>query len=405
MRLRFLNFSPGVSIFLIVVFTLSVSILASIAIAAALSRPALSGEVLKYFDKDFILRAFDYNRTSLFVSIASRVIQWAYFALIVFLVWKFFSNTATKSLVVAGYIALFFVLMYILLLPLSYYRGFVMEHAWGLSTQSLSSWFIDHLKSVLINIAINTVVLTLLHILFKYTPRYWYIIAFALFVVFLVVMIIVYPLIIDPLFYDFKPLEDRSLKKRIEEVTEKAGIEVDTILVADASRRTRRANAYFTGLGFSKRIVLYDNLLERFSEDEVTNVVAHEAAHWQRLHIFKSLLIGVASGALLIFVLRLIVNGYGGGNSLLLILVIFIFFNLVMFLAQPLENALSRRFEKEADMLTVKFTDDPDTQVMLFKNLALSNLSNVKPNEYIKYMLYSHPPILERIKKASSLKD
>jgi len=224
-------------------------------------------------------------------------------------------------------------------------------------------------------------------------------------IVFIIIGAYLYPIIIDPLFYKFEKLEDEGLRKQIIDISGRAGIEVEEVLVADASRRTKKANAYFTGIGNSKRIVVYDTLLDKFTKKEALSVIAHEVSHWRYLHILKGLALSCIGGILGLFLLKIILGKMGLMADFRSVLVIILLISVFSFITLPVQNSVSRSFEKQADELAIKLTGDPETQVSLMVKLATSNLSNVDPHPFIKGYLYSHPPILERIKTAEDFKE
>ncbi|GAG73083.1 unnamed protein product, partial [marine sediment metagenome] len=165
---------------------------------------------------------------------------------------------------------------------------------------------------------------------------------------------------------------------------------------------TNKANAYFTGIGGSKRIVVFDNLINNFSRKETLNVIAHEIGHWYNWHIFKSIIIGIISGTAGLFLINAVFTYSNMVGDFKSILVIILLMSIISFLSLPLQNAVSRTFERQADNFTMHATENPDTQIQLMLKLAESNLSNVSPHWYIKYFLYSHPPIMERIESAKN---
>ena len=403
LKVKFFNITFWTGGIWIVLGSLAFLMALILLIAAITSRPDYSKEVLHYFNKDFLTEASQYNKISLTLSIIRKLLTWIIIIVIIFATWKYFSqNPKISVLLAAGYIALFLILLQLLLMPFDYYRGFVVEHKFGLSNQVLNSWLVDCLKSKAISFLINLAVLTVIYTLMTYIPKYWWIIAGAVLIVFLIIGIFISPLIIDPLFYKFKPLEDEEMRLAIEDMANEAGIKVDEILIADASRRTNKINAYFTGIGATKRIVVFDNLLEKFNRKESLTVIAHEIGHWKYLHIVKSFIIGAISGLLLIFFSKILAGKIGMIGDIRFILIIFLLFSIVMFISLPVQNIISRSFEKQADGVAIKLTGDPQTQISLMKKIAVSNLSSVNPSLIIKYIIYSHPPIMERIESASN---
>jgi STE24 endopeptidase len=393
--------------------------LAILLAASIMIKPATGSEVLSHFSSSFLVKAADYNKSVMLISIAERFVSWAAMITIVAIFWK----NAHANIRIAIYWAIiifiaFNIILYIVMLPLQYWRGFVLGHRFGLSNQSLAAWFIDILKDRAISLIINSGIMTLLYVLIIKLPKTWWIVAAAVLILFFILVTFIYPVVIDPLFYKFTPLKDVALQKEIYAMTDKAGIKIDKILVADASRKTNTVNAYFTGIGGTKRIVIYDNLLNNHSRGEVLSVIAHEIGHWRYKHILYNTMIGCAEIILLVFILKLVQSGIGINTAIQsaqtgagfpaafgqpinfgvkLVAILFILYSFLSYLTMPLDNLISRQFEKQADRASVTLTGDPATQVKIFENLAVTNLSNVKPGKVLEYIIFSHPPIMDRI--------
>ena len=361
-------------------------------------------DTLKYFSSGFLVKAAQYNKINIILSVSVKVLIWLFMAIALWIGWKYFSGPEghVRIYIAAGYIALFYIILNLIILPLSFYRGYVVEHRFGLSNQTAGMWFIDFAKSRGIEMVISVAAFTGIYWLMAFIPKYWWLIAASIEALFIIIGTYLYPLLIDPLFYRFSKLEDPVLREEILEVTGKAGIEVQDILVADASRTTKKANAYFTGFGNTRRIVLYDNLLNNFSREEALNVVAHEAAHWKYSHIVKSIAISIAAGFLGLYILNMILIRTGLRGDFRSIFIIILLISLVSFISVPFQNVLSRYFERQADELSLEITGGYDTQIELMTGLAEANLSNVDPHPIIRAMLYSHPSIMERIESAES---
>jgi len=362
-------------------------------------------EVLKYFDQNFLNKATNYNKSILLNSVFQKFTTWLFLGLIIFLIWKnnYFSN---KISIIAALI-IFFIFSIILILinlPFQYYQEFIIEHKFALSNQTFSAWIIDTFKDSSLSIIINTISLTSIYAIILYIPKYWWFAAAAVFILFIIIANFIFPILIDPLFYKFTPLKDNQLKQEILKITTTAGIDVKAILVADASKKTNKVNAYITGIGKTKRIVIYDNLLNNYSKKEVLSVIAHEVGHWKYKHILINIFIQAIAIILLFLILFLMQLNLNIGVSAKLIILFFIFTILISFIVSPLQNSISRYFEKQADITSLALTKDPDTQILMFEKLAKSNLSDVNPNKIIKYIIYTHPPILERITNAYNYK-
>lgn len=405
LRLKYFESGQGLAWLLIITGALSIIVLIILLASSLIYRPPADTAALKYFDPGFLARAARYNRISMMISVSVRITTWLFMAAAVWAVWRYFSGAGHVRLyIAAGYIALFYILLNIIILPLSFYRGYVIEHQFGLSNQSPGMWFSDFAKEKAIDIVISAAAFTGLYALMTYASRNWWLIAASVMAAFIIIGVYLFPVLIDPLFYNFKKLEDQELRQDLIEVTGRAGIEVSDILVADASRKTVKANAYFTGFGNTRRIVLYDNLLNDFTREESINVVAHEAAHWRYLHIIKSIAIGISAGFLGLFFLSVILRRAGLTGELRSIFIIILLISFITFLSAPAQNILSRYFERQADRLALEITGGYEAQIGLMKGLAEANLANVDPHPLIRAVLYSHPPIIERIQAAEMQK-
>ena len=261
-------------------------------------------------------------------------------------------------------------------------------------------WFADFAKSWAISFFINSAALTGIYALIVFLPKYWWVVSIVVMIIFIIIGAYLYPLIIDPIFYKFSTLEEGRLRDQIIEVSGKAGIEVKEVLVADASRRTNKANAYFSGIGNTRRVVLFDTLINNFTEKEVLTVVAHEIGHWYHKHIIKSIIASALAGILVILLLNLVFRKAVLFGDFRAIAITILFITILSFIALPVQNSISRYFEKQTDETALKLTGDSDTQISLMVKLGTTNLSNIKPHPFIKMFLYGHPSILERIKLA-----
>jgi STE24 endopeptidase len=361
-------------------------------------------QTLQYFSGDFLTRAADYERASLTLYLLKRFVFLGLLAFITYRVLSWRTEPRLSLLAVMGTIAAFFLFFYLITLPLDFYRGFILEHRFALSTQGAGAWFLDYGLSTLISLVISTVIFTGFYALMSYAPRSWWLLSGIALSIFVYLSSYLYPILIDPLFYKFTPLQDEVLSQEVMKMAENAGIEVEGILVADASRRTVKANAYFSGLGKTKRIVLFDNLLNNFSQDEVMAVIAHEMGHWRYNHIFKNILLGSAGAFLSLYILKALLSAMGLAAGLKSLLAAYLFFSLLSLATMPLENLISRSFERQADREALRLTGNPTAFIDLKKNLGVANLSVVQPHPLIKAVLYSHPPIIERIGMAEKFK-
>lgn len=290
-------------------------------------------------------------------------------------------------------------------LPLGFVRGYVIEHAWDLSTQAPLAWLADRAKGAAIGAATSAIAALVFFAVVRWQPRTWWVFGWAAFTSLTAMMFFLWPVAIAPLFNKFTPLEPGPLDERVRSLAAEAGVPVDDVLVADASRRTTAENAYVAGLGGTKRLVLYDTLLRSNDDDRTAFVVAHELGHQAENHVLKNL--AVASAGLLAAFAFL---GWLGGRTGLwewagangpqdlravpLLVLLSIGLTLV---STPVESALSRRDEAEADRIAIELTGDADAAISAFRRLALANLADLDPPPIAVAAFYSHPPIPDRI--------
>ncbi len=314
------------------------------------------------------------------------------------------------AIAVALYIAFLVLLFELLMLPLSYYVGFVREHAFGLSTQTPGGWLLDRLKAALLDLALAAPLGSLLVLLWRRCPTRWVLPTWILAGVAAVLLVALAPVVIDPLFTKLTPLQDPALRARVLALAQRAGIHVDQVYVSDASRRTRKGNAYFTGLGASKRIVIYDTLLAGSDPEAVELVLAHEMGHWKHAHIWKGLaltILGMGIGLwccarVLAWAVKRPAFHIAGPADVaglpLFLLTLFI----LSLLSLPIQTGVSRYFERQADWTALELTRNPQAFIRSEVDLARSNLADLNPPRVLVWLLYTHPPVAERIRMAES---
>jgi STE24 endopeptidase len=219
------------------------------------------------------------------------------------------------------------------------------------------------------------------------------------------VYVLAQPLVIEPLFNRFEPLPDRALAERIEALARKEGVNVESVEVADASRRTTAANAYVTGIGPTRRVVLYDTLLGgRFSDRQILSISAHELGHVGRRHLWKGLGWFALLAVPCVFLVARIAERRGGlGDPAAIPLGLLVAFALLV-LTLPLSNAVSRRYEAEADWIALRATDDPNAFIGLERNLVVSGLVDPDPPGWYSFWVGTHPTPLRRIAMAEAFR-
>jgi len=322
------------------------------------------------------------------------------------------TENLSTSFILQG-LAFFLLLSYassLLSVPFGLYSTFKIENKYGFNTMTLKLWITDFIKSTLISTVLTGIVIVCGLWIIQKSPDLWWLYVWSFFFVFSIFMMYISPYVIEPLFNTFTPLEGTNLEEKIRVMMEKTGIKVSRVFKIDASKRSRHTNAYFTGIGKTKRIVLYDTLLNKMDEDEVLAVLAHEAGHWKKKHVLKMIIVFEALsliGAYSAF--RVIGTGMLArifdikGNSFFAELVILSFaFSIVSFPFTPLFSFFSRRHEREADRFAVDLAPKPDALATSLIKLSKDNLSNLHPHPLYARFYYSHPPVVERIESIRS---
>jgi STE24 endopeptidase len=364
-------------------------------------------EALQYFSLDQVVRGRQYSRIPGLLAAAGFLVKAGVLILLIFggravLLSRWAQQAAGGSY--WGGVLLFFVVLWLLLrlldLPFTLSSSYFWQQHWGFSTQSFGSWWLDYLKGAGLDLALSSAGVVLLFWALGRWPSTWWIAGAAFVSAWLVIQSLIWPVVVSPLFNRFVPAGDPELVTMVRELSQKAGLPLDQVLVMDASRRTTRANAYFAGVGHTRRIVLYDTLLKDYPPDEVKAVVAHEMAHWRLGHITRGLLWGVFGNILFWGFLFLTLRATLGPALRYpphTLAVILLFSLLVGFAANPLQNYFSRGMEREADLFAVELTGDPAGAVRLQVDLAARNLSDVSPAPFVEWFSYSHPPAIKRI--------
>ena len=407
-----------VPLFIILATILMVSPSGSIPAAAAASDPGkVPAEILTHFTPEDIIRGHAYAVGRYWLFAAGTALRLAALALLIATpASAALRNVAVRlsparpAVAVAIYIALLVLIFELLILPLGYYAGFVREHAFGLSTQTRAGWLLDRTKGALLMLALAVPLGSLLALLWRRYPGRWILPAWFLGGAAMVVLVTLAPVVIDPIFNVIRPLRDPSIVQRVIALAGKAGIPVDQVYEMDASRRTVKGNAYFTGLGRTKRIVLYDTLLKGSSPDEVELVVAHEIGHWKRAHIWKGIGLSLLGMGIVLWcgagVLgwavrqgRFHLVGPADAAGIPVFLLVILVLSLV---GLPIQNAISRTFERQADRTSLELTGNTTAFIRSEVQLARSNLADLTPPPLVVWLLYTHPPVAERIRMAET---
>ena len=293
-------------------------------------------------------------------------------------------------------------------LPFTLYSTFRIEERFGFNKMTFKLWLADLVKSTLVGIVIGLPIVALILWLMGSAGSLWWLWAWGVWMGFNLLVLVLYPTVIAPMFNKFKPLEDEALKARVTALMQRCGFAAKGLFVMDGSKRSAHANAYFTGFGAAKRVVFYDTLLKQLSPGEVDAVLAHELGHFKHKHIIKRIvsmfalslagfaLLGWLSSQVWFYTGLGVQPNLGGANDALALLLFLLVVPLFSFFISPVFAQFSRKHEFEADAYAVSQTDGRDLQSALLK-LYQDNASTLTPDPvYVKFY-YSHPPASERL--------
>ena len=291
-------------------------------------------------------------------------------------------------------------------IPFSWYDTFVIEKKYGFNTMTVRTFITDHLKSWFIAVLVGAPVLGLITWFFYKTGPFFLLYAWGLITLFSVFMNFFYSELIVPLFNKQTPLEDGSLRQKIEAFAEKTGFRLKNIYVIDGSKRSTKSNAYFSGFGPKKRIVLYDTLMKELTEEEIVAVLAHEIGHYRKHHVIVGMLTSFVVTGIMLFLFSLVANNPELSRALgadepgfhLGLVVFGILYSPLSLVIGLLTNIVSRRHEFEADRF-VRENYEPVHLTGALKKLSVKNLSNMLPHPVYVFFHYSHPPLLQRLEK------
>ncbi|MBU2035139.1 MAG: M48 family metallopeptidase [Candidatus Omnitrophota bacterium] len=308
-----------------------------------------------------------------------------------------------------AYFFIIYLVYYLFNLPINFCQSFFIERQFGLSNQKISDWIKDQLKSWVISCLIIIISLEAFYYSLKLSPSYWWLIVSAFWIFFNLVLAKIAPVVIIPLFFKYKNISDDRLKQKILGLASRMKVKVLDVFEIDFSRKSLKGNAAFVGMDGTKRILLADTLKEKYNYDEIEVILAHEFAHFRLKHLLKLVIINSLL-TIVFFWLFFKTNFYAlnlfGLDSLSevaampFIFIYFIIFSIVM---DPVSNFISRRFETNADRMSIQATGLKESFISAMEKLSIQNLADRNPHPIIKFIFFSHPPIGERIKMAEAL--
>ena len=311
---------------------------------------------------------------------------------------------------IALYVIAFAAFQEAITFPLSLFQGFILERRYGLCTETLGRWLVDHLKAGALALALGLAGAETVYATLHLAPSWWWLLSSMVFVLVMMLMAKLAPLLLLPLFYKFTPLTRESLHRRLVSLSERAGVPVLGVYEWGLGEKTRRANAALVGTGATRRIIVSDTLLAEYSDDEIEVILAHELAH----HVHRDMLAGIAAESILLVAaffaaatalafwwtpLGLAAPGDVAGLPLLLLAA-----GAVSLAATPCVNALSRWNERRADRFALSLTGQPAAFISAMRRLATQNLAEERPSRAVLWLFHTHPTIEQRIDAARSFR-
>jgi len=296
-------------------------------------------------------------------------------------------------------------MLQLLSIPFSAYHTFVIEAKYGFNKTTLKTFISDIIKGLILSIIIGAIVLSIIFWFFYAAGSFAWVYCWIAVTVFQLFLLFIAPVIIMPLFNKYTPLEDGELKSAIENYAKEQKFALAGVFKMDASRRSTKSNAFFTGFGKFRRIALFDTLIQKHTTDELVSVLAHEIGHYKKKHFIKGIILSVITTGIMFFILSFFINNKGLFDAFkmqnLSIYASLIFFG---FLYSPINlfisifsNIISRKHEYEADTFAITTYKKSESFIAALKKLTVDNLSNLTPHPVKVFLNYSHPPILKRI--------
>lgn len=311
---------------------------------------------------------------------------------------------SNEILLTLGFFGIIYLIMTIISIPFDYYSTFVIEEKFGFNKSTKKIFWIDQIKSLFVTGIIGGIILTLITWFYNSLGEWAWLYAWGIVTIFSLFMSLFYSNIIVPLFNKQTPLESGELRSEIETFAKLAGFEINNIYVMDASKRSSKANAYFTGFGAKKRIVLFDTLINDLTTNEIVGVLAHEIGHYKKKHTISNMCISFAYTGIIMYLLSLFLGNPEISKSLgcespsfhINLIAFSILFTPISQVLGIFTNLISRKHEYQADAYAASYAL-ADSLISGLKKLSIKSLSNLNPDSWNVFLYYSHPTLLQRI--------
>ena len=374
--------------------------------------PTIPSDFKKAYDQEKYILSQDYlkarTRFGLFSSTFSLILIMIVIHSDIFGLLDQFVRGQSDSYILQGllFIGIIYFFQDIVSLPFSIYHTFVIEERFGFNKTTLNLFIIDKIKGYAIFIVLGSIIITPILYFFHVYGDIGWLIAWSILTAFMIAVQPLFVHIIAPMFNKFTPLEEGELRSAIEKYTAKVNFPLARIDIMDGSKRSAHSNAYFTGFGKSRRIAIFDTLVEKHSTNEIVSVVAHEVGHYKLKHVLQGTILGIIETGIMLFAFNLIMNDISlfevFGVSQLSVHAGIVFFSMlyapVSMFTSIVTTAISRKNEYEADKYSYDTTKNREALVSMLIGLSANNLSHLTPHPLKVFLSYSHPPVVDRIK-------
>ena len=374
--------------------------------------PNIPSDFKKAYDQEKYILSQDYlkarTKFGLFSSTFSLILIMIVIHSDIFGLLDQFVRGQSDSYILQGlfFIGIIYFFQDIVSLPFSIYHTFVIEERFGFNKTTLNLFIIDKIKGYAIFIVLGSIVITPILYFFHVYGDIGWLIAWSILTAFMIAVQPLFVHVIAPMFNKFTPLEEGELRSAIEKYTAKVNFPLARIDIMDGSKRSAHSNAYFTGFGKSRRIAIFDTLVEKHSTNEIVSVVAHEVGHYKLKHVLQGTILGIIETGIMLFAFNLIMNDISlfqvFGVSQLSVHAGIVFFSMlyapVSMFTSIVTTAISRKNEYEADKYSYDTTNNREALVSMLIGLSANNLSHLTPHPLKVFLSYSHPPVVDRIK-------
>lgn len=321
-----------------------------------------------------------------------------------------FSYSSDVWLVTALYFSVGFLCFWAFSLPFDYYKGYVIEHKFDLSTQTFRSWITDHLKGLILGMLLSLIIVQGIYHALRTIPTYWWVVVWVFMSIGILVITYVAPVVIMPLFFKYPPLKDQQLIERLTNLVKKAGIKVVGVFEMKAGVKTKKAVGALAGVGNTRRIILSDTLLVNYSSDEIEGVIGHELGHHVLHHIGKMTIMTSVMMLIAFYIIDLVLKasvdyfGFSGIDDMASLPLLAITLGLLFLVASPIMNTFSRYAEGQADQYELEIVGKPDAFISCMVRLCDQNLRYADPHPIIEFVFYDHPSGKNRVQRALNFK-